>query len=81
MAERRENDDLIIYKLDQMSVKLDGHIAKTAEMHEKTDHLIHGNGSPGLKTSVEVLKTRVMIMWGFMATALGLILNDYMNRG
>lgn len=81
MEERRTNDDLILYKLDQMSVKLDNHIVKTEEMHEKTSYLIHGNGSPGLKTAVEILKTRMVIMWGFMTTVLTLVINDYMNRG
>ena len=74
MTDPRKNDDLIIYKLDQLQIRLDGHV-------EEMQHAIHGNGNPGLKTAVEVLKTRVVVLWGFMTTVLGLVINDYMNRG
>jgi len=53
--DRRENDELIIYKLDNLAEKLDNHI-------KSTNHAIHGNGNIGIKTQVEVLKTRVALV-------------------
>lgn len=73
----RKNDGLILYKLDElksnigdMQTKMDAHI-------KKTDYMIHGNGSPGLKTSIEVIKTRMTVMWGGLSIALVAIVNDY----
>jgi len=70
--ERRKNDDLIIYKLDSMSERLDAHI-------QKTEYVLHGNGKPGLKTTVEVMRSRMMLMWGFMSVTLVAVITDYIK--
>jgi len=42
-------------------------------------HAIHGNGSPGLKSSIEGLKTQVkMIVTGLVIT-MGAVINDYLR--
>jgi hypothetical protein len=89
--ETRKNDELILYKLDAMKedlVDIKTDLTKriddqTETLHnhiESTSHVIHGNGNPGLKTTVEVLRTRVMIIWGFLATYAALIFNDYWQK-
>lgn len=90
--ERRSNDELILYKLDELKedisntreeVKIDiGTMQKKFDSHvESTNHVIHGNGSEGLKTKVEVLRTRMTIMASTLGVALAAIINDYFNRG
>jgi DNA-binding phage protein len=74
MPERRTNDILIINSLAELKQELKDH-------REEMQHAIHGNGNPGLKTKVEVLATRVMVLWGAMVAAIGFIFNDYINRG
>lgn len=74
MQDRRTNDTMIIESLKEIKQELKDH-------REEMQHAIHGNGNPGLKTKVEVLATRVMVLWGAMVGAVGFIVNDYINRG
>jgi putative ribosome biogenesis GTPase RsgA len=78
---QRANDQLILYKLDQLAVNNQKLHDKIDEHVSKTNSVIHGNGVPGLKTTVEVLKTRMVLLWGTMGVALSAIINDYFNRG
>lgn len=79
--ERRSNDELILYKLDELHTKIDSNTAKLDEHIEKTEHTIHGNGNMGLKTKVEVLRTRMTIMASTLGVALAAVITDYFNRG
>ena len=62
--EQRKTDELILYKLDELKGDI-GTVRDKLEDHiKKTDDVIHGNGKQGIKTSVEIIKTRMIIMWG-----------------
>ncbi len=73
----RNNDELILYKLDEMSNKIDAQSKKMDEYTTKTDYLLFGNGTPGLKTIVEVLKTRVTIISLFLFGAWSALLTSF----
>jgi len=75
----RNNDELILYKLDEMSSKIDAHSKKLDEYIHKTDYLLFGNGTPGLKTIVEVLKTRVTIISLFVLGAWSAIVSSFIK--
>jgi len=77
--ESHRNDEIILYKLDEMSHKIDAQTKKIDEYVSKTDYIIFGNGTPGLKTMVEVLKTRVTIISLFVLGAWSAIVGSFFN--
>lgn len=80
MPDQRKNDDLIIYKLDELKTDI-GTVHQRLESHiEKTEHTIHGNGSKGLKTTVAEISTKLRIMSGAVAAVALAIFNDYFFR-
>tara|TARA_S200002703_G_scaffold155626_1_gene159991 strand:+ start:1869 stop:2114 length:246 start_codon:yes stop_codon:yes gene_type:complete len=80
MTEERKNDDLIIYKLDEIKTDV-GDLREQLHSHiEKTEHTIHGNGNPGLKTTVAEISAKLKIMSGVVAAFALAIFNDYFFR-
>lgn len=80
MTDQRKNDDLIIYKLDEIKTDV-GNLQEQLYSHiEKTEHTIHGNGNPGLKTTVAEIGTKLKIMSGAVAAVALAIFNDYFFR-
>lgn len=66
----RENDLLILEKLDTLETKVD-----------KISDTIHGNSHDGLKTAQGKLKVQVKYMWALGSAAWLAILHDYIWRG
>jgi len=73
----RKNDALILYKLDQLAVS-DQRLHEKIDSHIKaTNNAIHGNGTPGLKTHIEVLKTRMHLVGILLLGAYTAIITSY----
>jgi hypothetical protein len=79
--DRRNNDELILYKLDELKVNIGTVQSRLDEHIESTSHVIHGNGTPGLKSTVTELKTKMTLIWVGMSAGFVAIINDYFNRG
>ena len=84
--ERRVNMDIVINKLDNLSDKFDTfenrfleHLHSNKEELEKINHHIHGNGSMGMKSNLEVVKSRVALISFVLAGAWTAIVGAYIK--
>ncbi len=89
-SDRRDTDTLILLKLhnldekfdakfDALSQKFTDHLIEDKELHLRTDHLIHGNGSVGMKATLEVVKSRVTLINAILFGAWGAIIGAYLK--
>jgi hypothetical protein len=87
-SERRSNDELILFKLQNLDEKFDAkfdamdrkfvaHLLDDKEQHVKLDHAIHGNGAIGMKAMIEVIKSRVAILSLFLVGAWSAIISSF----
>ena len=60
--QRRTNDSLILLELKVLSKNHEALAVEVRDHIKKNDHQINGNGTPGLKETVAVLKSRVALI-------------------
>ena len=77
----RKNDELILYRLDEIKASVDRTGKKLDDHISEYKHTVHGNGNDGLKTSFGKMKTQIGAMWTIVCAAVLAIVNDYVRRG